>query len=143
MTPPLPGCKCPPRKGAAHINDLLKLVNETSPLAILLVASLLLLPCLSKIVDSLSSLFFNHVLLLFLISKWSDIRKGDIFIKSDFRGTKLEIGKGLSMDDKSTLNDEEDTEKSDKSTSDNEKDAKEEALTIGLGNKVIDLKRFL
>ena len=47
------------------------------------------------------------------------------------------------MDDKSTLNDEEDTEKSDKSTSDNEKDAKEEALTIGLGNKVIDLKRFL
>ena len=104
------------------MDNLLELVGEAPLPAILLVVSLALLPCISKIVDSLCGLFFNLVLLVLSIIKWKDIQKGNIIIKSDFRGAKLEIRKN-------TFNDEE--------------DAKEETPSIGEGKKVIDLKNFL
>lgn len=110
------------------MDDILELAKEAPLPAILLVVTLALLPCISKIVDSLCGLIFNLVLLIISAIKWKDIQKGDIAIKSDFHGAKLEIGKIHSADDKSTSSDED--------------NAKEETSSIGLSGKIINLKNF-
>lgn len=110
------------------MDNLLELLEKVPLPAILLVVALTLLPCISKIVDSLCGFIFNLVLVIVTIIKWKDIRDGKIFIRSDFRGVKLEIGKVPSKEDESTSN--------------GENNAKEETPSIGFGEKTIDLKKF-
>lgn len=110
------------------MDDILELVKEAPLPAILLIVTLAFLPCISKIVDSLCGLIFNLVLLIIIAVKWKDIQKGDITIKNDFHGAKLEIGKNRSVDDKSTLSDED--------------DAKEETSRSGSSGNIINLTKF-
>ncbi len=72
--------------------------------------------------------FFNLVLLIVFVLKWQNNQEGNIIIKSDFHGAKLEIGNVHSTDDMSI--------------SDNEDKAKEETQSISLSGKIIDLKKI-